>query len=155
MHRSSHTIIQHAPSLPHTIIQHAPLLSHCVLLQVSNWLTMEIVSTENFEERVALVSRLVDIMVVCVHVCVCVCVCVCGVCGGMCVCVCVCVCVVCGCGCNSVLSLLSLQALRELNNFAGMFVINAAFESSSVFRLKQTFRVSRQCLYQWPSTALQ
>ena len=31
---------------------------------MSNWLSMEIVSTDNFEERVALVSRLVDIMVV-------------------------------------------------------------------------------------------
>ena len=34
-----------------------------------------------------------------------------------------------------------LQELRRLNNFAGMFVINAAFESASVFRLKQTFKV--------------
>ena len=33
-------------------------------LQVSNWLTTEIVFTENLEERVALVSRLVDIVVV-------------------------------------------------------------------------------------------
>ena len=29
---------------------------------MSNWLSEEIVFTENFEERVALVSRLVDIM---------------------------------------------------------------------------------------------
>ena len=34
-----------------------------------------------------------------------------------------------------------LQALRQLNNFAGMFAINAAFESSSVYRLKNTFKV--------------
>ena len=33
-------------------------------LQVSNWLTTEIVFTENLEERVALVSRLVDVVVV-------------------------------------------------------------------------------------------
>jgi len=64
---------------------------------VSNWLTMEIVFTENFDERVALVSRLVDIMV----------------------------------------------TLRQLNNFAGMFAINAAFESSSVYRLKSTFQVCK------------
>lgn len=31
-------------------------------VQVSNWLSEDIVFTENFEERVALVSRLVDIM---------------------------------------------------------------------------------------------
>ena len=31
---------------------------------MSNWLTMEIVFTENFDEKVTLVSRLVDIMVV-------------------------------------------------------------------------------------------
>ena len=41
----------------------------------------------------------------------------------MCVCVCVCVCV---------------QVLKDLNNFAGMFVVNAAFESSAVYRLKNT-----------------
>ena len=33
-------------------------------LQISNWLMYEMVFTENFEERVALLSRLVDIMVV-------------------------------------------------------------------------------------------
>lgn len=31
---------------------------------MSNWLSMEVVTTENSDERVALVSRLVDIMVV-------------------------------------------------------------------------------------------
>lgn len=33
-----------------------------VVFQVSNWLMKEIVTMENVEERVALVSRLVDIM---------------------------------------------------------------------------------------------
>ena len=37
---------------------------HVWFLQVSNWLTTEIVFTENLEERVALVSRLVDVVVV-------------------------------------------------------------------------------------------
>ncbi|KAL5463373.1 hypothetical protein EMCRGX_G032266 [Ephydatia muelleri] len=60
--------------------------------KVSNWITKEIVYTENFEERVALVSRLIDIM----------------------------------------------EVLKDLNNFAGMFVVNAAFESSAVYRLKST-----------------
>ena len=32
--------------------------------QVSNWLTKEVVYTEHSEERVAVVSRLVDIMAV-------------------------------------------------------------------------------------------
>lgn len=61
---------------------------------VANWLAMEIVFMENFEERVALVTRLVEIM----------------------------------------------EALRDLNSFAGMFIINAAFESASVHRLKHTFK---------------
>lgn len=61
---------------------------------ISNWLAKEIVTMENMEERVALVSRLVDIM----------------------------------------------DVLLNLNNFAGMFVINAAFESASVYRLKNTFK---------------
>ena len=34
------------------------------------------------------------------------------------------------------------QELLHLNNFAGMFVINAAFESASVYRLRSTFKVS-------------
>jgi len=34
------------------------------------------------------------------------------------------------------------QAMWNLNNFAGMFVINAALESASVFRLRSTLRVS-------------
>lgn len=39
-------------------------------LQMSNWLTMEIVSLENIEERGALYARLVDVMSVstCTHV---------------------------------------------------------------------------------------
>lgn len=60
--------------------------------KVSNWITKEIVYTENLDERVALVSRLIDIM----------------------------------------------EVLKDLNNFAGMFVVNAAFESSAVYRLKNT-----------------
>ncbi len=34
------------------------------------------------------------------------------------------------------------QALLNLNNFAGMFVINASLESASIFRLKHTLKVS-------------
>ena len=34
---------------------------------MSNWLTKEVVYTENFEERVVIVSRLVDIMAVSVY----------------------------------------------------------------------------------------
>ena len=38
------------------------------LSQMSNWLTMEIVSLENLDERVALYSRLVDVMSVSMHI---------------------------------------------------------------------------------------
>ena len=44
-------------------------------------------------------------------------------------------------GVNVALLSHQLQALRELNNFAGMFMINAALESASVFRLRHTFKV--------------
>ena len=40
-----------------------------------------------------------------------------------------------------------LQALRQLNNFAGMFAISAAFESSSVYRLKNTVKVRKDILW--------
>ena len=43
---------------------------------------------------------------------------------------------------NYIFLCLCFQELRNLNNFAGMFVINAAFESASVYRLKNTFKVS-------------
>ena len=33
------------------------------------------------------------------------------------------------------------QALQELNNFAGIFMVNAALESAAVYRLKHTFKV--------------
>ena len=51
----------------------------------------------------------------------------------LCVCVCVCarVCVF----------VFSLQELKEMNNFAALFAINAAFQCSQVFRLKSTLKV--------------
>ena len=38
-----------------------------------------------------------------------------------------------------------LQVLKDLNNFAGMFVVNAAFESSAVYRLKSTLVCGDGC----------
>lgn len=45
------------------------ILPHSISIQVSNWLTKEVVYTENFEERVALASRMIDILAVSAMLC--------------------------------------------------------------------------------------
>ena len=40
-----------------------------------------------------------------------------------------------------------MQEMKNLNNFAGMFAVNAAFQSSPVFRLTHTMKVYTYTFY--------
>lgn len=81
------------------------------MLQISFWLAKSIAFTENLEERVAVMSRCIDIMMVRLI------------------------------GTSGNVNTINLKAMEDLNNFNGMLEVAAALDNASVHRLEATFKV--------------